>query len=43
VIDHALAMNNAKPEKKPANQFDEVVAEPVIGVQNTWRINDLVT
>ena len=34
VIDHALAMDDAKPEKNPADQFDEMIAEPVVRVQN---------
>ena len=42
VIDHAFAMDHAKPEKNPATYLDEIVAEPVVGIQNTWRTNDLV-
>lgn len=42
LIDHAFAMDDAKPETNPANQLDQIAAEPVVRIQNTWRINDLV-
>lgn len=35
VIDHAFAMNDAKPEKNPTHQPNEMVTKPVIGIQNT--------
>jgi hypothetical protein len=28
-------MEHAKPEKNPAGQFDQVVTEPVVRIQNT--------
>jgi hypothetical protein len=33
VIDHAFAMQPTQPEKDPADEFDEVVANPVIRIQ----------
>src|SRR5436190_1537824 len=34
VVNHALAMDDPKPETNPAYQLDEMVAEPVIGIHN---------
>jgi hypothetical protein len=42
MIDHPFAMDDAKPEENPAAYLDEIVAKPVVRIQNTWRINDLV-
>jgi len=34
VIDHSLAMDNAEPEENPGEQFDEVIANPIVRIQN---------
>jgi hypothetical protein len=36
VIDHSLSMNDAKPKKNSAEQFNEVVANPVIRIHGAW-------
>ena len=35
VIDHPLAMDNAEPKKNPAQQFGEVITNPVVRIQNS--------
>jgi hypothetical protein len=30
----------AEPEENPADQFDQMVADPVVRIQSTERVND---
>jgi hypothetical protein len=40
VIDHSFAVHDAKPEKNPSGQFDEVVAKPVVRIHRIIERSD---